>query len=66
MKWGIEVVLKYVGFPICYNSLEKELNLQDKMLGIKLIKGALDKRERKEVDMDLQHIPNCVHVFVRN
>ena len=37
------------------NSLRKELNLQDKILDIKLIKEAIDKRECEEFQMDLQH-----------
>ena len=37
------------------NSLKKELNLQDKVLEIKLIKEALDKRECEKFEMALQH-----------
>ena len=35
--------------------LKKELSLQDQVLGIKLIKKALDQRECEEFEMALQH-----------
>ena len=44
------------------NSLKKELNLQDKILEIKLIKEALDKRECEEFEMALQH-KSKLHVY---
>ena len=37
------------------NFLRKELDLQDKMLGRKLIKEALDRRECEELEMALRH-----------
>ena len=37
------------------NSLTKELNLQDKILRIKLIKEALDEHECEEFEMAIQH-----------
>ena len=37
------------------NSLRKELNLQDKILEIKLIKEALERRECEEFEMALGH-----------
>ena len=37
------------------NSLKKELNLQDDVLEIKLMREALDKRECEEFEMALQH-----------
>ena len=35
--------------------LKKELALHDQVLGVKIINKALDKRECKEFEMDLQH-----------
>ena len=35
--------------------LKKELGLQDQVLDIELITGALDKRECEEFEMTLQH-----------
>ena len=37
------------------NFLNKKLNFQDKILEIKLIEEALDKRECEEFEMALQH-----------
>ena len=37
------------------NSLRKELNLQDKILEVKLIKQALARRECEEFEMALRH-----------
>ena len=44
------------------DSLRKELNLQDKILEIKLIKEALNKRECEELEMALQH-KSKLHVY---
>ena len=44
------------------NSLSKELDLQDKILEIKLIKEALDRRECEEFEMALRH-KSKFHVY---
>ena len=41
--------------PAQVDFLRKELSLQDQVLGIKLFKKALDKRECKEFEMALKH-----------
>ena len=44
------------------NTLRKELNLQDKILEIKLIKEALERKECEELEMDLGH-KSKLHVY---
>ena len=41
--------------PAQVNSLKRELNLQDKMMEIKLIREFVDKRRCEEFEMALQH-----------
>ena len=50
----VKTILEDLGSPQV-TSLKKELGLQDKVLGIKLFKKALDKRECKEFEMAFWH-----------
>ena len=60
--WLPQKMLAFPCLPV--NSLKKGLNDKDKVLEIKIIKQALDKRECVEFEIALQHKSKLLHPYI--